>query len=71
MTTVAHATHAMVHTAHSVHAIEPRMGRSKARTVISSAHTVHLAAMALVHVAGTLAMNLLVVRVMGRRHGVA
>lgn len=66
----------MTHTAanaisHTAHAMEPRVGRFEARAVISSVHAIHFAAMALAHIAGTLAMNLLVVGVLGVRHGVA
>ena len=59
-----HATHGMSHTAyptHSMHDMEPRMGRSKARSAMNPSHSIHLAAMTLAYVTGTLAMDLLAV----------
>ena len=52
--------------AHTVptHAMKPRMGRSKARAVISPSHGIHLVAVALAYLIGTLAMNLLAVDVL-------
>jgi hypothetical protein len=54
----------MSHTAHSMHAMESRMGGSKARPVISPSHGIHLAAVALAYVTGILAMNFLAVDVL-------
>lgn len=62
---MAHAAHTMTHAAHAMHGLEASMARSKARGVTSPLHTIHVAAMALAHVTGTLAMNRLVVGVVG------
>ena len=53
---------AMTHSAHAMHAMESRMGGTKARTVISPSHGIHLAAVALAYVTGILAMNFLRMR---------
>ena len=66
-----HTTHAMAHSAHPMHALESRMRRSKARTMIDPSHGIHLTAVALAHVASTLAMNLLAMDVLRMRHGLA
>jgi hypothetical protein len=59
--------------AHTVptHAMKPRMGRSKARAVISPSHGIHLAAVALAYVTRTLAMDLLAMDLLRMRHGLA
>ena len=68
---MSHATHPTAHTAHPMHALEPRVGRTKARTVVDSLHRIHLAGVALAHVATTHAMDLLVVNVCGMLHPLA
>ena len=67
MAAMTHPSHAMAHTAHSMHLMGPRMGRPKARSVIDRSHSIHLAAMTLAYVTGTLAMDLLAVNVLGMR----
>ena len=71
MTAMTHSAHAMSHTARSMRAVEPRMGGSKARTVISPSHGTHLAAVALAYVTGILAMNFLAVDVLRMRRSLA
>lgn len=74
MTAVTHATRAMSHTAHPTHpmrTMESCMGGSEARTVIDPSHGVHLAAVALAYLTGTLAMKLLAVDVLGMRRRLA
>ena len=66
-----HTTRAMAHSAHPMHALESRMRRSKARTMIDPSHGIHLTAVALAHVDSTLAMNLLAVDALRMRHGLA
>ena len=65
------AAHTMTHAAHAMHGLQASMTGSKARGVTSPLHAIHVAAMALAHVTGTLAMNHLVVGVSGMRHAVA
>ena len=52
-----HAAHAMAHTAHSMHAMEPRMGRSKARAVIDTSRSSHSSTVATADVSSTFPMN--------------
>jgi len=66
-----HPSHAMAHTAHSMHAMGPHMGRSKARSVIDSSHCTHPAVVAPANISRTFAMDLLVVDVLGMRHSLA
>ena len=71
MTAMTHAAHAMAHTARTMHPMESRMGRSKARSVISPSHGIDLAAVALAYLTGILAMNFLAVDVLRMRRSLA
>jgi hypothetical protein len=74
MTSMTHSTHAMSRTAHStrsMRAMEFRMGGPEVRTVIDPSHGIHLAAVALAYLTGTLAMELLAVDVLGMRRSLA
>ena len=54
---MAHATHAMTHTAHPMRSMEARMCRSKARAVIDTSCRRHSTTVAAAHVRSASPMN--------------
>jgi len=57
MTTVAHAAHAVSHTAHSMRAVESRMSRSEARAVTDTSRRSHSTTVATADVSSAFPMN--------------